>query len=51
MINENNMSQDQESKGLSFREFCERMGWGYPLPHPKTAEAQKWIADRMEERK
>jgi hypothetical protein len=29
---------------MTLREFCERQGWGYPLPEPGTPAASEWLA-------
>lgn len=35
-----------EEKDLTFKDFCEQMGWGYPLPLPGTPEAEKWLDEK-----
>ena len=36
-------NETKETLPLPFKEFCERMGWGYPLPPAGTPEAEKWL--------
>ena len=31
---------------ISFREYCRRHGWGYPIPELGTSDAERWIAAR-----
>lgn len=41
------VSYDDPKPALTLKEFCERMGWGYPLPEPETPEAEGWIDERV----
>ncbi len=38
------------TKPISLKEFCKRMGWGYPLPAPGTIEAAAFISERLPDR-